>query len=176
MNTKLFNISKKDTEYQSIINDLTINSTVKQMSNFIQHCNTNCYLHCYYTSYLCYKVCKRLKLDYKSAARAAMLHDLFLYDWRIKNNRKGFHAFTHPKLAYKNASQLFNLTSKEKDIIEKHMWPVTPIPPKYIEGFILTIIDKYCTIHEFFEYFIVKILKPKISKFAYIFLGIILFK
>ena len=40
-------------------------------------------------------------LDYVSVARAGMLHDLFLYDWRKRENgRKGLHAFTHPKSAY----------------------------------------------------------------------------
>ncbi len=49
-----------------------------------------------------------------------MLHDLFLYDWRKKqDDRKGLHAFTHPKTAYKNASKLFALNEKEKDIILK---------------------------------------------------------
>ena len=42
-----------------------------------------------------------------------MLHDFFLYDWRIKNGRKGLHAFTHGKTACKNASELFELSEKE---------------------------------------------------------------
>ena len=46
-------------------------------------------------------------------------------------------------------------TDKEKDIIEKHMWPVTVAFPKSIEGFILTFVDKYCALSESFE-----ILKP----------------
>lgn len=78
-----------------------------------------------------------------------MLHDLFLYDWRKKENgRKGMHALTHGKLACQNATKLFELTQKEQDIIIRHMFPVTPIPPNSKEGFLLTIIDKYSAIIE----------------------------
>ena len=55
-----------------------------------------------------------------------MLHDLFLYDWRINDpSRKGLHAFRHPRIAFNNSSEIFDLNEKEKDIILKHMWPLT---------------------------------------------------
>jgi len=31
-------------------------------------------------------ICKKYNLDYASAARAGMVHDLFLYDWRKREN------------------------------------------------------------------------------------------
>ena len=123
-------------------------------------------------SYYCYKICKKLKLDYISCSRAAMLHDLFLYDWRKRENgRKGFHAFTHPKTAYENASKLFNLNDKEADIILKHMWPVTFFSfPKYIESFILTLVDKYCALSEAHEEIYNRFCQKKVFRYAYIFL------
>mgnify|MGYP001065434050 FL=1 len=78
-----------------------------------------------------------------------MLHDLFLYDWRKRsNNRKRFHAFRHGNIACQNACKLFDLTEKEKNIIKRHMFPVTPIPPNSKEGLLLTLIDKYCGLIE----------------------------
>ena len=69
------------------------NKTVQKMKNFRQHYETTCFDHCYTVSYYCYLICKKYKLDYISAARAGMLHDLFLYDWRIRQpDRKGLHA------------------------------------------------------------------------------------
>ncbi len=62
--------------------------------------------------------------------------------------RKGFHAFTHPKKALENAYNLFELNDKEKDIILKHMWPITIYLPKYKESYIITLVDKYCAIQE----------------------------
>ena len=80
-----------------------------------------------------------------------MLHDLFLYDWRKRENgRKGHHAFTHPKVAYENAGKVIKLNDKEKDIIIKHMWPTTIGLPKYKESYIVLCIDKYFSIKEAF--------------------------
>ena len=145
------------TEFESIIKDIANNETVLEMKNFKQHYSTTCYDHCYNVAYDCYKIAKKLNLDYVSLTRAAMLHDLFLYDWHIKGDRKGLHAFTHGKCACHNAEKLFNLNDKEKDIIIKHMWPVTVIPPKSIEGFILTGVDKYCATEEILKHISKKI-------------------
>ena len=147
-------------EFINIIGDLIEHPTVKQMKDFKQHYETSCFDHCLIASYYCYKICKKLKLDYISCSRAAMLHDLFLYDWRKRENgRKGLHAFTHPKTAYENASRLFNLNDKEADIILKHMWPLTLSPPKYLESFIVTLVDKYCAFKEWSTYCAFYILK-----------------
>lgn len=139
-------------EFESIVNDIINNKTVLEMKNYKQHFHTDCFTHCYNVSYNCYKIAKRFNLDYVSIARAGMLHDLFLYDWRVKSDRKGLHAFTHGKCACNNASELFSLNNKEKDMIIKHMWPLTIVPPKSVEGFILTIVDKYCATEEIFNH------------------------
>ena len=145
--------AENDLEFQTIIEDLINNDTVKEMQNYRQHCNTSCYEHCYDAAFYCYTICKKLHLDYKSATRAAMLHDLFLYDWRIKGNRTGHHAFTHGQTAYENASQIFDLNDIEKDMIIKHMWPITLKLPRYRETFILTLVDKFCATSEMLSYY-----------------------
>lgn len=140
----------KNKEFIKIIDDIISNDTVKKMRDFRQHSYTSCFDHCLEASYYCFLICKKLKLDYVSAARGAMLHDLFLYNWRKRvDGRKGLHAFTHPRLALENAQKLFELNKKEQDIILKHMWPLTIIPPRYLESFILTLVDKYCVLSEF---------------------------
>ena len=58
------------------------------------------------------------------------------------------HGFTHPKTALKNASQVFELNDREKDIIIKHMFPLTPGLPRFKESWIVTISDKICSIME----------------------------
>ncbi|MBR2744180.1 MAG: phosphohydrolase [Clostridia bacterium] len=145
--------SNKFKEFYSIISDMDCNQTVQEMKNYRQHCDSSCYDHCLSVSFYCYCICKKLHLDSVSMARAAFVHDLFLYDWRVRQpGRKGLHAFTHPKTAYEKASTIFNLNKKEKDIILKHMWPVTPIPPRYVESFILTLVDKYSALEETYSY------------------------
>ena len=160
-----------DSEFIEITKELIENETVQDMKKYRQHFETSCYEHCFIASYYCYVICKKLKLDYVSATRAAMLHDLFLYDWRKRQNgRKGLHAFTHGKTAYENASKLFDLNDKEKDIIIKHMWPVTLALPKYKESYILTLVDKYCALSESFNVFRSKFVQKRAFRYAYLFL------
>ncbi len=164
----------QETEFLEIIEELITNETVQQMKNFRQHYQTSCYDHCYLAAYYCYIICKKYNLDYRSATRAAMLHDLFLYDWRERQpTRKGLHAFTHGKTAMDNACQLFDLNEKEKDIILKHMWPVTIAFPNSIEGFILTFVDKYCAMSETFEEIRTRLLDNKSFRYLYTFLSLI---
>lgn len=148
------NITNKQ-EFENIIDDLVSNSTVKEMHNYIQHCDTTCFEHCKNVAYYSYVICKKYNLDYISAARGGMLHDLFLYNWRKKQREvelEGLHAFVHPKISLNNSLKLFSLNNIEKDIILKHMWPLTVILPKYKESYIITFVDKFCAIKETMEY------------------------
>ena len=141
-------------EFYNIISELLKQPKVQELKKYRQHYQTNCYKHSMEVSYCCFLYCKKHNLDYKSAARAAMLHDLFLYDWRVKQpDRKGLHAFRHPRYALNNALTIVNLNPKEQDIILKHMWPLTVILPKYRESYVITIMDKYCTLAESFKHY-----------------------
>ena len=75
-----------DKEYMQIVKDIINNETVAEMKKYRQHYDINTFEHCLNVSYISYRICKKLKWDYKSMARGAMLHDLFLYDWR--NSKK----------------------------------------------------------------------------------------
>lgn len=143
-------------EFLTIVADLLDNDMVNQMKQYRQHYDSSTYEHCINVSYISYKICKKLKLDYVSMARAAMLHDLFLYDWRAPRENKKFselHAFSHPKIALENAKKVTKLNEKEIDIIEKHMWPVTIKLPKYKESYVITFADKYSAIQEGIRYY-----------------------
>ena len=148
-------ISSYDEEYNDYIKELINNPIVLSMKQYIQHGNTTCFDHCACVSYLSYKIAKKLNLDAKSTARAALLHDLFLYDWHLNHDKTPFfkkHGFTHPKKALDNAVKYFTLNEIEKDIILKHMWPLTfRHIPKYKESIVVTMVDKYCSTKETFE-------------------------
>ena len=168
MRTYLKKMIEKDTEFLHIVEELVNNETVQEMKKYRQHYNTSCFEHCYTAAYYCYLICKKYNLDYVSATRAAMLHDLFLYDWRKRqDDRKGLHAFTHGQTACDNACKLFDLNEKEKDIIIKHMWPVTLAFPRSIEGFILTFVDKHCAMQETFDVIKERLFKHKTFRYIY---------
>lgn len=170
-------LTKDIEEFNMIIYDLANHPTVQKMKLYRQHYDTNCFDHCYNVAFYSYLICKKLNLDYISVSRAGMLHDLFLYDWRKKQpEHKKFHGFRHPRIALNNASKLFDLNEKEKDIILKHMWPITIIPPKYIEGYIITLTDKYCALEESYNHYFNYFKKRKLFRYAYIFLCLVFFR
>ncbi|MHB8172536.1 MAG: HD domain-containing protein [Thermincolia bacterium] len=136
--------SRSYDEYKKCISDLAQNEIIYSMDNFIQHSNITCLEHSVYVSFISYLICRRFGLDHRSAARGGLLHDFFLYDWHITKPVKGLHGFTHPYAALENASKFFNLNDLEKDIIVKHMWPLTVKLPKYKEAYIVAFADKYC--------------------------------
>jgi len=142
-----------DVEYEKCVIDLIEHEMVRSMKNYIQHGDTSCLEHSLYVSYVSYLICKRLGLDYRSAARGGLLHDFFLYDWHKKKPYKGLHGFKHPHIALQNACKYFNLNYLEKDIIKKHMWPLTLRLPRFWETFIVNLSDKYCTIMETIKFF-----------------------
>ena len=133
-------------EYDNCVSDLLVCHNVKLMSDFVQHGRISCLDHCMDVSYYSYIVCKKLRLDYIAAARGGLLHDYFLYDWH--NSPYRLHGIRHPRLALINASNDFELNVIECDIIKKHMWPLTLVPPRYAESFVVSFVDKYCTIKE----------------------------
>jgi len=132
--------------YYDAVKDLLENELVLKMKEFTQHGNTSTYQHCVNVSYYNYKLCKFFKLDSRAGARAGLLHDFFLYDWHTHSKETGdhFHGMTHPKTALLNASAHFELSSCEKDIILKHMFPLTIKPPSYKETVVIIFVDKYC--------------------------------
>lgn len=95
----------------------------------------------------------RIKCNEKDLVRGALLHDYFLYDWHDKQHASPhkLHGFNHPEIALKNAEMEYELSDREKDIIKKHMWPLTIIPPMCREAWIVTLADKYCSLRETFH-------------------------
>ncbi|KFI93102.1 HD domain protein [Bifidobacterium saguini DSM 23967] len=92
------------------------------------------------------------RVNVKSLIRAALLHDYFLYDWHDwDNGTHRWHGFTHGHAALVNALKDFKLNAIERDSIEKHMFPMTPIPPRYIEGYLVTLADKISATRETFS-------------------------
>ena len=150
---KLFNIFAKsytlspenEPEFFSYIGDLYCTDEVQSMRVYPQHSNVNRLDHIRAVTYMSYIISKRLSVNIKAASRGALLHDLVYYDWHDADYSHRPHGFRHPAFAVFNAKILNpDITKKEEKIILRHMWPLTPVPPSSIEGFIVTFSDKYC--------------------------------
>ncbi len=144
---------KRTEEFYACIADLIDTPEVLAMDALPQHVeDISCLFHCIFVSYLSFRICRLLRLDWEAAARGGLLHDLFLYDWRERATHAGLHAFTHPEAALRNACHLCELSALEKDIIEKHMWPLTLRRlPRYRETVVVSLADKICAVAELFH-------------------------
>lgn len=121
--------------------------------NSLQHGAVTTYEHSIAVACLSVKIADRLHLwhhvNLRSLVRAALLHDYFLYDWHEKDNGSHrLHGFRHPYTAERNARADFELDDIVSNSIRTHMFPLTPIPPKYLEGVIVNIADTLCAIRE----------------------------
>jgi len=137
-------------EFYLHINDLLEHEDVRQLDDYIQHYCFTRLKHSMDVAYCSFFIAKLFGWDARSTARGGLLHDLFLYDWRNGGEEAKNHAMNHPRIALDNARKLTILNEVEEDIIRKHMWLVTPVPPRYKESFVVTFVDKYCATREFF--------------------------
>ena len=146
---------KKGIEHEpliwKILNEIRESSRFKNSKQFIQHGKTSVYMHSVSVAYMsCYIAEKyNLSVDYYSLITGALLHDYFLYDWHDKEDgHKRPHGFYHPSAALANAERDIQINSRTKNIIKRHMFPLTPIPPVCLEGWVVCIADKICSTKE----------------------------
>lgn len=135
--------------YHRIVEDLLDSSEVQSMVQWRRHNSVNCLDHSLYVSYFAFRAARYLGLDYDAAARAGLLHDLFLYDPKDKTAHEGPQWTAHPKYALRNAKRLCpNLTKKEENIIRSHMWPLSTVMPHSKEAVLVGIADKVSAVIE----------------------------
>ena len=132
--------------------DILESHNFRKTKKFIQHGNMTVNSHCINVAKYSLAISDRLgmKVDKRKLIRGALLHDYFLYDWHDDEHNKWYrlHGLKHPRIALHNAAREYKLSDKEKDIIRKHMWPLTPIPPMCKEAWIVTAADKWCSLME----------------------------
>lgn len=132
--------------------DILQSPNFKSTSKHIQHGNMTVNRHCLNVAKYSLAISEKLHIpcNRRALIRGALLHDYFLYDWHSKEHVPVWrlHGFFHPGIALKNASAEYRLTPREKDIIKKHMWPLTVVPPVCREAWIVSAADKWCSLME----------------------------
>jgi len=129
--------------------DILNSDNFKSTRKHIQHGTMTVNAHCLDVAKYSIAISEKLhiKCNEKELIRGALLHDYFLYDWHKKGHveLKNLHGFNHPRIAWENAMKEYELTMREQEIIRKHMWPLTLVPPTCREAWIVTIADKWCS-------------------------------
>ena len=137
-------------EFVSHVEDILEHPMFLQLDNYSQHLNTSRLQHSLNVAYYTFLFARKLKLNVKEAVRGALLHDLFLYEWRTEQPEVGKHVNVHPAQALKNAKRMLDeVTPIMEDVIVNHMWPMGDAAPKSKEAWLVQAMDKYCAGLEF---------------------------
>lgn len=135
-------------EYVSLVHDILDNKEFQKLQNIVHH-GHNRLDHSLRVSYFSYKIGKVLTLDYRKIARAALLHDFFFeenegasYSSRVKT------LIHHPEYALENATKYYDLTEMEKDIIVSHMFPISLRLPRFLESWLVDLVDDCVSVGE----------------------------
>ncbi len=133
-------------EWEQIVLPIITSEEYLKRKSFRHHGDVTVYDHSVRVSKKAYRMAKAMKIDYKSAAIAGILHDFYKTPWqdvKIKQPIYKMHAFTHGRSALENAKNFYPeyLNAKIENAILRHMFPLT-LPPKTLVGFVITIADK----------------------------------
>lgn len=129
-------------EFLETVSDLLETEQVKELQDITHHLSLTCYEHSVFVAYLSFCTARKMGLDYRAAARAGLLHDLYLYDSATVPAVS--HCFNHSSRALENAREVCELSEKEENIILAHMWPLSKAMPKSREAVVVSLCDKYC--------------------------------
>ena len=143
----------EEREFNAFYQALAQQSGFEQIGRFLQHGSTTRLMHSVAVAYYSYRLAKitRLSFHWEEMVRGALLHDYFLYDAQDGDPAHKWHWTRHPGIAAENANREMPLTAIEEDTIRCHMFPLTVKPPKYREGVVVSLVDKACSVYEFFS-------------------------
>lgn len=139
-------------EYYKYAKEILRNSEFQRRKQFLHH-QDSVYEHSVRVSLVAYRMAKffskYVPISTEDVVVSALLHDFYVKPWR--ENKGNWHGFTHGRIASINANSFFSNKMNERTLnsIERHMFPLTIVPPKYYEGWIVTLADKYVSLEVF---------------------------
>lgn len=145
-----------------IVEDILMSDEFQKRKLFMHHHNLSVWDHSILVSFNAFVAASYFNADKRICAIAGLLHDFYDQAWidtpEIRKLDNGSHAqnlgkkvplfkmhgFTHGPAAAKNYVKYFPELEDKRitNSIERHMFPLTIKPPKYKEGFIVTLVDK----------------------------------
>lgn len=142
----------KDKLYYKYAKEILRSYEFQRRKEFLHH-QDSVYEHSIRVSLVAYRISrflsKYIPISTEDVIVGALLHDFYLKPWR--ENRGTWHGFTHGKIAANNANNFFSKKMNDTiiDSIHWHMFPLTIHPPKYYEGWVITLADKIVSFEVF---------------------------
>lgn len=134
-------------EFTEIAGPLLKHPDVVKLKDCNHHFGKTRLDHVLDVAWMAFRKAKHSSLDCNAVVRGALLHDLFYYDWLREG--PNWHGIRHPRIALQNAQKVTSLSEKERDIITKHMWPITIVPPGYPESWAVCFSDLSCSLRDY---------------------------
>lgn len=143
---------KYDKEFLEYIDEIINNKEFLKRKKFAHHENESVYEHSMKVAYESYKFAKRHNLNVRNTCIGAILHDFYFKPWQDDHTKKKFrelHGFVHAREALYNSRKHFPhlMNPMVEDIILRHMFPLNIKPPKYAESWVVTMMDKKCSLN-----------------------------
>ncbi len=142
-------------EILDVGHDILFSQRFLQCLNHPHHMHTTVGAHTINVTFKALQICHwldahRIHTDHTRMIFAALGHDLAMPHTKTLYGKKAafITAWGHPIDSAKYAANLVNLHKKTAKAIKRHMWPLCIIPPTSIEGWVLTIADKWAAIQE----------------------------
>ena len=135
-------------DFLALVQSILDNSEFKKLHRYKQHYQTTRFMHSLNVSYISWLIARKFGWDSSVAARAGLLHDFCVYDFKDKLPKGQVQAFYHPKVAAYTSEEHFALYDKERQAILSHMFPLGPLP-RSREAWVISCADKLCAITEF---------------------------
>ncbi len=132
------------------VENLKQNTDFEKLKDYTHHYHTSTYYHSIWVAYISFCISKflRLKCDDETIIYGALLHDYYLYDCHDEQDKMSFHLFKHPHISVHNAKRDWNINPIQENMIKRHMFPLTLVPPRYKESVIVNLVDKGCALYE----------------------------
>ncbi len=155
-------------DWLKIVENILLNDEFQRRKMFLHHHKMSVWDHSILVSFKAFIVGRYFNADLRVCAIAGLLHDFYSQAWisteeleefengryvelmKIKKPLFKRHGFTHAKDAALNYVKYFPELEDKKitNSIKRHMFPLNIIPPRYKEGYIITAIDKWNSVHE----------------------------
>lgn len=144
---------KEKQELEEIFQTFKADPLILKMKEISMHRGSNCYVHSFTVAKI---AVNRVKDDddynHHNILIGAILHDYYLYDWRVEKDKLKKHGSNHPLIAEENAKRDFHISPEVAEIIRCHMWPLTPkLFPKSKEAKLVNIVDDEVATKETFH-------------------------
>lgn len=155
-------------EWYGYVEQILLNDEFQKRKLFPHHHEMSVWDHSILVSFRAFITAKIFNADVRITAIAGLLHDFYPWSWMYSEDLEKLddgkylvevytkhplfkmHAFTHAKAAAENYVKFFPELENKRitNAIKRHMFPLNIVPPRYKEGFLITLVDKVNSVHE----------------------------